>query len=225
LNDTGNGEVAADAVKFVYESTFGLDDIVSVQLTTKKLQLRLAETTTYTVTGIDNLGQLVDLVADGAALTYTVDNPSIASLSSGIITGNANGTTQFRANFTFGGNTLVSNSAEVIVGPRLTVDVPTFTNATGQTITSISANSAITASSRVINSSEKQISATLILALYSPTGLVSYTIQEAVVNKYDNKTFTATLTTPASVSGHYIKAYMWDNTNDTSVLSEEATLQ
>ncbi|NQX64032.1 fibronectin type III domain-containing protein [Paenibacillus qinlingensis] len=225
LNDTGNGEVAADAVKFVYESTFGLDDIVSVQLTTKKLQMRLGETTTYTVTGVDNLGKLVDLVADGAALTYTVDNPSIAGLSSGIITGNANGATQFRANFTFGGNTLVSNSADVIVGPRLTVDVPTFTNASGQTITSISANSAITASSRVINSSEKQISATLILALYSPTGLVSYTIQEAVVNKYDNKTFTATLTTPASVSGYYIKGYMWDNTNDTAALAEEATLQ
>ncbi|MGG1555777.1 right-handed parallel beta-helix repeat-containing protein [Paenibacillus ferrarius] len=223
LSDAGNGEVAADGVKFVYLDDFGLDDVVSVQLETDKLQLRTAETAKFSVWGTDSLGQRVDLTADGATLAYTVDDAGIVNVSSGVMSAMGNGITHFHASFTLGSATLQSNAAEVIVGPHVIVDTPTFTNASGAVLTTL-ASGTVNVSTRVVNSSETHMSATLIAALYGPTGLVEYKTQEFVVNKYDNESLTVALTVPTG-TGYSIKAFIWDNTNDMTPLTNIATLQ
>ncbi|MFK7692228.1 fibronectin type III domain-containing protein [Paenibacillus sp. HJGM_3] len=224
LSDAANGEVVADAVKLVYLDGFGLDDIVSIQLFAEKLQLRAGETTRISVTGTDSEGLMVELPTDSAELSYSIDHPTIASINGGVVSGLSDGSTRYHATFSYNGRTVESNSVEVIVGPMVSIETPVFTDAAGQVVSAIAAGT-INVSSRVINSSEKHMNATLIVALYSPAGLVEFKSQEIVLNKYDNSTLSLSVTVPESAAGHSVKAFIWDNLNDMTPLAESVVLQ
>ncbi|NQX58441.1 fibronectin type III domain-containing protein [Paenibacillus qinlingensis] len=224
LSDAASGEVVADAIKLVYLDGFGLEDIARIQLFTTKLQLREGETTRFSVTGTDSEGQMVELPTDSAELSYIVDDPTVATINGGIVSGISNGVTHFHAKFSYNGRFLDSNSVELIVGPKLAVETPTFTDANGQELTAMKAGT-ITVSSRIINSSEKHLNATLIVVLHGPAGIVETKSQEVVLNKYDNNTLTVSITTPERVEGYSLKAFIWDNLTDMTALTDLAILQ
>lgn len=225
LTDQANGEVAADAIKFVYQDDFGLEDLVSVRLETEKLQLRVGETARFSVSAVDSVGRMLDLTADGAAIQYTTTDAQAAAVENGVIAGKGNGTAWIGANYTRGDSVILSSApAEVIVGPRMSVEAPLFTDAAGNSLASL-APGAVNVSVRVINSTEEQKNATLIAVLYSPAGLVQSVSKEAVVNKYGYQTLTATVTVPEQSAGWYLKVFVWDNPVFMRPLAEAASLQ
>ncbi|MDF2923048.1 MAG: hypothetical protein K0R57_1962 [Paenibacillaceae bacterium] len=224
VSDAANGEVAADAVKFVHNEDFGLDDLVSVRLLTEKLQLRVGESTAYTVMGVAADGLALDLTSDGAALQYQAQPTGVVQVGAGSINGLAEGQAVVRASFSHNGNTIESSPVELYVGPRLSIDTPAFADADGSPLSELE-EGVITVSSRVLNSTEQHVNATLIAVLYSPAGLVEYKTQEAVINKYDNRTLSVSVTVPAGAQGYSVKAFIWDNLHDMTPLTGTVTLQ
>ncbi|MDF2926481.1 MAG: hypothetical protein K0R57_5395 [Paenibacillaceae bacterium] len=225
LSGQANGEVAADAIKFVHLEDFGPEDIISVGLETEKLQLRNGEASRFFVYGTDAVGRVLDLAADGAALHYTTTDAQAAVVENGVVQGKGDGTAWIGAQYARGdGAVLSSNLAEVIVGPRMSVEEPLFTNASGQALTSLSPGT-VNVSVRIINSTEEQKNVTLIAVLYSPAGLVQSVSKEAVVNKYGHQTLRAAVTVPGLSEGWYLKVFVWDNPVFMRPLAEGAVLQ
>ncbi|WP_167859113.1 golvesin C-terminal-like domain-containing protein [Paenibacillus cymbidii] len=222
VSDNANGEVAADAVKWIYHEGLGLEDIVALELETEKRQLRLGESMSFAVYGVDAAGNRIDLTADGASIGLVSDHPAVADRVGGRIEGEAQGTAQLTASFTYGGNTLTSNAAEVIVGEAFIVESPVFTDASGQVVNSAGPG-VVTASVTILNSSETHKRAVLVAAVYTPDGLASYWAQEAVIQKYDNNTLQASVAVP-NQPGSYVKVFVWDSMAFKRPLTESAEL-
>ncbi|MGF7141913.1 hypothetical protein HNQ56_000323 [Anaerotaenia torta] len=110
MTNNANGIVTADAVKLVYLDDFSYDDIEAVNISTDKNQLAIGETAGLTVTGVDGAGRQLDLVFDGAQVEYVVDNPGVAAVDHGVVTGLAKGTTFLSAGINLSGRQITSDS-------------------------------------------------------------------------------------------------------------------
>lgn len=212
LTDNANGEVTADAVKFLYIKDFSLASITNVNVSSEKLQLKIDETEKLTILGTDANENVLDLAVNGADIQYVSDNNTIATVENGIITGKANGNTFISVILNVDGIEITSNKLEVVVGSQFTVRNPEFSDINGNKIIAV-VPGVVNTSVQIINSLEQQKRVTLIVTLYSPQGLVKFVTKEAVVNKYGNITLSAQLTTPQDVTGYYMKVFVWDSTS------------
>ncbi|RAU91285.1 right-handed parallel beta-helix repeat-containing protein [Paenibacillus sp. YN15] len=210
ISDNADGTVTADAVKLVYLDDYSFDDIESVMISADKLQLGVGDTARLTVMGVDRLGRQLDLVFDGAELEYVVDNPEIASLQNGIVTGETDGITSISVKVMLDGVQVTSNKLEIFVGRVFQIYEPEFTNAGGAAIDSL-VQGTVNTSVTLINSTERKMRVTLIAALYSAEGLVKYGTNEKAVAENSTVTFNVGLTMPEDLTGHYMRVYLWDS--------------
>ncbi len=210
LTNNANGIVTADAVKLVYLDDFSYDDIETVNISTDKLQLAIGETTGLTVTGVDGAGRQLDLVFDGAEVEYMVDNPGIAAVDNGIVTGLAEGTTFLSAGINLSGRQITSNRLELFVGGIFQIRPPVFTDANGTELTALTGGT-VNTTVTVVNSTEKKMRMVLVAALYSPQGLVRYGTFEKAVFEDSIVDLAVGLTLPEDLTGHYMRVYLWDS--------------
>lgn len=224
LTDAGAGEVAADAVKFLYLDGFGPEDIETVKLVAEKIQLRLGETTGYAVYGKDALGRELDLTADGANVQVTSDDPAIAAVTGGVIQGVSAGTADVYATYTVNGVPLTTSPVTIRVGESYTVEEPVFADADGNPLSAL-APGVVRTSVTIYNSTETQSRATLVVALYDADGFVSMATQEAVIQRYDNHTLEAPITVPGELDDPYLKVFVWDSTTFMRPLADATVFQ
>ncbi|WP_438444112.1 golvesin C-terminal-like domain-containing protein [Gorillibacterium sp. sgz5001074] len=211
VTDLANGEIAADAVKFLYLEGFGPSSISRAILTAEKQQLRVGTSMSLSVVGTDESGgKALDLVSAGFPIQYESDNPAVTVSSSGIVTAVTQGTAQIKATAVLNGASVVSNTVRVIAGPAFTVLPPAITDGSGQPIASLTPYGLVQASTTVVNSTDNQQSATLILAVYNQDGLLKSSSADAAVKSYDSSTLTTTLVLPGDVAGCYVRAFVWD---------------
>jgi chitodextrinase len=210
LTDQANGEVTADAVKFLYNEDLSLKSITEVVLASEKLQVRIGETLKLTVAGLDEIGRKLDFLYEDVSIRYISDNDAVATAADGVVTGKAEGIAHIKAEVAIKGKTVCSNEIEVIAGPGFTVRDPKFADAYGKTVTSLSPYGVVRTSVMVINSTEDRRKASLTVALYSPKGIVKTDTQEVMIGQYDNATLSVQLALPDHVTGYYVKVFVWD---------------
>lgn len=219
ISNKASGIVTADAVKLVYLNDYSYEDIESIEISADKLQFGVGDTTSLSVTGVDKLGRKLDLIFDGAELEYMLDDPEIASLENGIVTGESDGSTSISVKVTLDGIQVTSNKITVFVGKVFQIGESVFTDAGGAGIDSLvpgTVNTSIT----IVNSTEKKMRVTLIAALYSPDGLVKYGTNEKAVSDNTTVTFNVGLTMPEDLTGHYVRIYLWDSLSTLRPLKE-----
>ncbi|MBW7452969.1 fibronectin type III domain-containing protein [Paenibacillus sepulcri] len=214
LSDKANGEVAADAVKFLFNDEFGTDSITRVALTTDKLQLKIGETMGLSVKGMNGAGKALDLISEGMAVQFTSDNAAVSISGDGVITGVSQGTATIGASVTINGVAFTSNHVKVIVGPGFSVQEPSITDSSGLPLASFSSFGLVTASTFAVNSTDIQQNVTLIMAVYNRKGLVKTSMQNAVIKSYDNTELNISLVMPEDVSGCYLKVFVWDGKDE-----------
>jgi hypothetical protein len=224
LDDNANGEVVADAVKFVYMDTFSPDGITSIRIAAGNRQIRIGESLKLAVYGKDENGNELDLTADGASIQYTIDHPEVVSVANGVITGIAEGQVSVRAEWTSGGKVLKTEAISLLVGPQFVVEGPVFTDSAGNILTAITTGTVKT-SINVMNSTDFHKRVTLVVAHYSPAGLVNQTKSEAVVGKYSSATLNVSMVLPEQTEGHYLKVFVWDSTVYMRPLAATSLLQ
>ncbi|NBD24522.1 golvesin C-terminal-like domain-containing protein [Paenibacillus glycinis] len=211
LSDLSDDKVVGDAVKFQYLADFGPSGIKQATLSPEAQQLEVGGTSALNVIGTDDTGLALDLKADGFAIQYISDAPSVASVSSdGVVTGVAAGTAHIQANVTLNGSTLTTNTATVYIGSGLAVFAPVYTNADGAPVTSLQPNGVVNVSTAVANFTAKDQNVTLIVGLYNANGLLLSAVQGAYVKSGGNGTLTATLNLPGDTQGATIRAFVWD---------------
>ena len=222
LTNDANGSVAADAIKFEYIEGFGLDSITQVNAAVSKLQARIGETLSLSVTGQDAIGRKLDLNAgtEGVTISYTSDKESVATVSNGVVTGKSVGTAYITISVTINGKTFECNKVEVVIGSGFIIKDPEFTDANGNTLISLTTGGVVNTTVHAINSTENKQKVTLIVALYSSKGLVKTSTQGVVLNEYDNAKLSIQTLLPQNISGYYIKTFVWDDISMAHPLSD-----
>lgn len=211
VTDNANGEVAADAVKFLYNVGFGLGSVNRVLLTAEKLQLRIGESMALSVKGVDAAGKALDLLSEGFEAAFSSDNPTAATISeTGVITGVGQGTVNVTATVTINGSAYTSNIAKVIVGPGFGVQTPEVTDINGNELASFSPYGLVKASTSAVNSTDSQKNVTLIVAVYDKKGLVKSSMESVNIPSYENAEVNAVVVMPENVQGCYLKVFVWD---------------
>lgn len=210
VSNDANGIVTADAVKLVYIEEYSFDEITEVKISADRVQIGIGDTSNLTVTGIDALGRQIDLVFNGAEVEYVVDNPEIARVENGVVTGMSKGSSYISARLNLNGRQVTSNEIEIIVGDVFEIREPVFTNADGEILTSL-CEGTVNTSVRIVNSTENKLRVTLIVSLYSPEGLVTYGTDEKAVYENSIVDFNVSLTMPEDITGHYLRVFVWDS--------------
>lgn len=211
LKDNANGEVAADAVKFQLVEGFGSGSITQVSLTAPKLQLKLGSSMGLAVLGQDQVGgNALDLIAAGYSVQFVSDSPAVTVSAGGVATGNSQGTATIKAIVAIDGSTFTSSTIQVISGPYFSVETPAVTDITGQQPAGMTPYGNVQASTRVINSTDKQQNVTLVIAVYNQKGLVKSEMASIIVRSYENGVLKCPLVLPGDMSGSYLKVFVWD---------------
>jgi chitodextrinase len=210
LSDKADGEVAADAVKFLWEEDFSPENLTNIVLTADRLQLRLGHTMGLSVTGTDSKGKALDLMAAGLEVEFASDSAAITVSEDGVITGVSQGSANLTASVFINGQRLTSNSSEVIVGPGFIVPAPAITDVNGNALGSFTPYGVVHASTRVINSTDKQQTVTLILAVFNEKGLVKSSLKDIIIKSYEYAVLTENIIMPEDVNSAYLKVFVWD---------------
>ncbi|MBO7748124.1 right-handed parallel beta-helix repeat-containing protein [Paenibacillus sp. MWE-103] len=214
LSDGSADRIVGDAVRFQYLDAFGPDNMTAAALTSNAAQLEPGKTAALNVTGTDAAGRPLDLKADGPAIRYDNDAPSVVSVSAdGVVTAIKTGAAHLQASVTLGGRTIATNSVTVYVGSGLTVLPASFADADGRPVTALQAGSTVKIKATVVNFTSYDRPFTLIAGYYDDNGLVRSFSDVATVKSGASATLTATLDLPETIkrSGS-IRVFVWDGT-------------
>ena len=101
------------------------------------------------------------------------------------------------------------NTLEIIQQPQIQ-----YKDSLGATVGGLQTGGSITVTSKVISYYTATKNATLIIALYdSQNRMVSCTYHDQALNRDVEKTYTCNITELPSISGHYVKVFLWDSLN------------
>lgn len=219
LTDQADGKVAADAIRFDYESNLSPDTIVNASLVPQTIQTPVGGTIDVDVMGGDSQGRMLDLKGEGAQIAYQSSNTAVATFEDGVVTGVAPGTVDLSASVTIDGKTVATPAVQVFIGSDFTVCPPVYSDSAGKAVTSLAPRSVVNVSELIVNSTDESRPVSFIAALYSPDGMVQEKSADAAVRSMDHATVSVSLNLPED-TGCYIKTFVLDSKDSMHPLSD-----